>query len=136
MTAKGVKKYVIKNKLTHDNLNVIKKKDRMRHKMNTIRSTKHVIGTYQIQKVTLSCFDDKRYLLDDGITSYAYGNMKIEGGTKEVTIVEECDSNKWVHTSKEYSTCEPVKYEDKPVVAVVIEEETVRLNNPMKLRLR
>jgi hypothetical protein len=53
MTAKGVKKYVIKNKLTHDNFkNVIAKKDRMRHKMNTIRSTKHIIGTYEIQKVT------------------------------------------------------------------------------------
>ena len=48
MTAKGVKKYVIKNKLTHDNFkNVIAKKDRMRHKMNTIRSTKHIIGTYE-----------------------------------------------------------------------------------------
>ena len=131
MTAKGVKRYVIKNKLTHDNFkNVIKKKDRMRHKMNTIRSTKHVIGTYQIQKVTLSCFDDKRYLLDDGITSYAYGNMKIEGGTKEITITESCDSNKWTHTSEEYNVCNPIKHENKPVVAVVIEEEVVRLSNP------
>ena len=130
MTAKGVKKYVIKNKLTHENFkNVIKKKDRMRHKMNTIRSTKHVIGTYEIQKVTLSCFDDKRYLLDDGVTSYAYGNKRIDD-TVEVPIVEACDSDKWVHTSEEYTVCEPVIYESEPVVAVVIEEETVRLSNP------
>jgi hypothetical protein len=131
MTAKGVKKYVIKNKLTHDNFkNVIKKKDRMRHKMNTIRSTKHIIGTYEIQKVTLSCFDDKRYLRNDGVTSYAYGNRRIDNDTVEVPIVEACDSNKWVHTSEEYIVCEPVIYESKPIVAVVIEEETVRLNNP------
>jgi hypothetical protein len=131
MTAKGVKRYVIKNKLTHDNFkNVIKKKDRMRHKMNTIRSTKHVIGTYQIQKVTLSCFDDKIYLLDDEVTSFAYGNRRIVNDTVEVPIVEACDSDKWVHTPEEYTVCEPVIYESEPVVAVVIEEETVRLSNP------
>ena len=56
--------------------------------------------------------------------------MKIEGGTKEITITESCDSDKWVHTSEEYTVCEPVIYESKPVVAVVIEEETVRLSNP------
>ena len=27
--------------------------------MNTIKSTKHSIGTYEMRKVTLSCFDDK-----------------------------------------------------------------------------
>ena len=44
MTAKGVKKYVIKNKLTHENFkDVISSQGRMRHNMNTIRSTKHSI---------------------------------------------------------------------------------------------
>jgi hypothetical protein len=46
--------------------------------MNTIRSKKHNIGTYEMKKITLSCFDDKRYLLEDGVTSYAYGHHKIE----------------------------------------------------------
>jgi hypothetical protein len=46
--------------------------------MNTIRSMKHVIGTYEMRKVTLSCFDDKRFLLEDGVTSYAYGNKNIQ----------------------------------------------------------
>ena len=79
MTAKGVKKYVIRNKLTHENFkNVISSKGRMRHNMNTIRSTKHSIGTYEMRKVTLSCFDDKRYLLEDGVTSYAYGTKNIQ----------------------------------------------------------
>jgi hypothetical protein len=79
MTAKGVKRYVIRNKLTHENfLNVIDTKSIMRHSMNTIRSKKHNIGTYEMKKITLSCFDDKRYLLDDGVTSYAYGHHGIE----------------------------------------------------------
>ena len=25
------------------------------------------LGTYEIEKISLSCFDDKRYVLDDGI---------------------------------------------------------------------
>jgi hypothetical protein len=78
MTAKGVKRYVIRNKLTHENFkDVINTKGRMRHSMNTIRSKKHNIGTYEMKKITLSCFDDKRYLLEDGVTSYAYGNKNI-----------------------------------------------------------
>ena len=32
----------------------------------------HRIGTYDICKISLSCFDDKRYILDDGINSLAY----------------------------------------------------------------
>jgi hypothetical protein len=31
----------------------------------------------EIQKVGLCCYDNKRYLLDDGITSYSYGHYKI-----------------------------------------------------------
>ena len=44
--------------------------------MKTIRSDKHQIGSYELNKVSLSCFDDKRYILDNGIDSYAYGYTK------------------------------------------------------------
>ena len=44
----------------------------MRHKMKRIRSKLHRIGTYNVLKNSLSCFDDKRYILDDGINSLAY----------------------------------------------------------------
>ena len=30
------------------------------------------MGTYEIDKISLSCFDDKRYVLDDGIHTLAY----------------------------------------------------------------
>ena len=36
----------------------------MRHKMKRIQSKKHKLGTYEIDKKSLSCFDYKRYVLD------------------------------------------------------------------------
>ena len=44
--------------------------------MKTIRSQKHQLGSYEINKISLSCFDDKRYIHNNGITSY--GHYKIE----------------------------------------------------------
>ena len=44
----------------------------IRHKMKMIQAKKHKIGTYEIDKISLSCFDDKRYVLDDGVNTLAY----------------------------------------------------------------
>ena len=44
----------------------------IRHRMKRIQAKKHNIGTYEIDKISLSCFDDKRYVLDDGIHTLAY----------------------------------------------------------------
>ena len=41
-------------------------------------SQKHHLGNYEMNKVSLSCFDDKRHIHNNGITSYAYGHYKIE----------------------------------------------------------
>ena len=46
----------------------------VRHKMKRILSELHCAGTYII---SLSCFDDKRYILDYGINSLAYGHKDI-----------------------------------------------------------
>ena len=43
----------------------------MRHKMKRIQSKLHRTGTYEVCKISLSCFDDKRYILGDGINSLA-----------------------------------------------------------------
>ena len=43
----------------------------IRHKMKIIQSKKHKFGTYEIDKISLSCFDDKRYVLDDGSRTLA-----------------------------------------------------------------
>ena len=37
-----------------------------------IQGKKHKIGTYEIKKISLSCFADKRFVLDDGIHTLAY----------------------------------------------------------------
>ena len=44
----------------------------IRHKIKRIQAKKHKIGTNEIDKISLSCFDDKRYVLDDGIHTLAY----------------------------------------------------------------
>ena len=41
-------------------------------KWKEFKQRKHKIGTYEIAKISLSCFDDKRYVLDDGIHTLAY----------------------------------------------------------------
>ena len=40
--------------------------------MRRIQTKKHKLGTYKIDKTSLSCFDDKRYVLDDGIYTLSY----------------------------------------------------------------
>ena len=44
----------------------------IRHKMKRIQAEKHKIGTYEIDKISLSYFDDKRYVLDDSVNTLAY----------------------------------------------------------------
>ena len=44
----------------------------VRHSMKRIQSKLHEIGTYDVFKISLSWFDDIRYILDDGINTLAY----------------------------------------------------------------
>ena len=69
---------VIKNNIRHEDYkNILINNEQMHHKMKTIRSQRHQLGSYKINKVSLSCFDDKRYIHDNGTSSYAYGHYKI-----------------------------------------------------------
>ena len=62
-------------KLRHDLYkDVLFSRKVVRHKMKGILSEKHRVGTYEINKISLSRFDDKRYILKDGINSLAYGH--------------------------------------------------------------
>ena len=45
---------------------------KIRHKMKKIQSKNHKMGTYKISKISLSCFDDKIFVLNDGIHTLAY----------------------------------------------------------------
>ena len=78
-TAKGIKKNIIKNNIKHqDYKNVLLENKQIHHTMKTIRSSKHLLGSYEINKVSLSCFDDKRYILNNGTESSAYGHYKLQ----------------------------------------------------------
>ena len=77
--AKGIKNNVIKNNIKHkDYENILINNKQMHHKIKTIRSQRHQLGSYEINKVSLSCFNDKHYIHDNGGNSYAYGHYKIE----------------------------------------------------------
>ena len=56
----------------------------IRHKMKRIQSKKYKLGTYDITKISLSCFDDKRYVLDDGIYMLAYFHKDSVTSCKEI----------------------------------------------------
>ena len=76
--AKGITKTVTKKQLTHAHyLACLYNTTISKNKINVIRSNNHQLSTYEINKTSLSCYDDKRYILDDGIRSYAYGHYKI-----------------------------------------------------------
>ena len=40
--------------------------------MKRIQSKKHKLRTYEINKISLSCFHNKRYVLDDEIHTLSY----------------------------------------------------------------
>ena len=44
----------------YNTANVLCNKKIVRHKMKRIKSKTHKLGTYEIDKISLSCFDDKR----------------------------------------------------------------------------
>ena len=45
--------------------------------MSGIRSRKHELVTYIGNKKSISCFDDKRYILSDGIITLPFGHKDI-----------------------------------------------------------
>ena len=72
--AKGVNK-----KIKHKEfVGVLFNKKVIRHNMKRIQSKLHRIGTYNICKISLSYFDDKRYVLDDGVNTLAYFHKDIK----------------------------------------------------------
>ena len=52
----------------------------LRHTMKGIKPKNHNLGTYKINetnKISLSCFVDKRYIFKNGINTLAYGHKDI-----------------------------------------------------------
>lgn len=78
LAAKGIKRSFVKNHLNFEiYLNVLKNKEVTRAQFLSFKSTRHTINTVEINKICLSAFDAKRYILEDGISSLAYGHKAI-----------------------------------------------------------
>ena len=53
-------------------VDVLFNKKVIRYNMKRLQRKLHKIRTYNICKIALSCFDDKRYALDNGVNTLAY----------------------------------------------------------------
>ena len=72
--AKGIDK-----KIKHKEfVDVLLGKKVIRHHMKRIQSKLHRVGTNDVYKISLSCFYDKRYVLDDGVNTLAYFHKDIK----------------------------------------------------------
>ena len=49
----------------------------LRHQMRGIKSKNRNLGTYKTNETSLSCFDNKRCILRNGIKTFAYGHKDI-----------------------------------------------------------
>ena len=52
--------------------------------MKRIQNKKHKLGSYETDKISLSCFDDKRYMLDDRIRTLGYFHKDSVTSCKEI----------------------------------------------------
>ena len=74
-TAKGIKKSVVRKNLSHAAYrDVLLKEEVTRATMNLIRSYKHQLFSVTSNKLALSSFDDKRYVLEDKFSTRAHGH--------------------------------------------------------------
>ena len=77
-TAKGICKTAIEKRLRHAEYRECLFKEKILNcKMRTIRSFNHELYSVEIDKIALSPFDDKRYVLDDGQITLALGHVLI-----------------------------------------------------------
>ena len=77
----------------------------LRHKMRRTQGKKHKMGTYEISKILLSVFDDKRFVLNDGIHTLAYFHKDLKNKFTRMIInkkrfkkilIKRRDSHKWL----------------------------------------
>jgi hypothetical protein len=74
-TAKGVKnRYLVKNVMHDAYLRTLRNRTIIHAKYRLFRSRAHRLQTVECRKVALCAYDDKRYVLEDGINTAAYGH--------------------------------------------------------------
>jgi hypothetical protein len=77
--AKGISRAVVKKEIHHDDYRkTLFNGTLMEHQMTLFRSIRHDIFTVNMNKISLSAYDDKRFVCDDGIHTLAYGSCLIK----------------------------------------------------------
>ena len=71
-TGKGINQIAFKNIKHEEYIDVLFNEKVVRYSMKTIQRRLRKIGSYDVCTISLSCFDDKGYVLDDGINTLAY----------------------------------------------------------------
>ena len=71
--AKVIKKNVVVTIIHNEYKDVLLNKKCLRHSMNRIQSNDHRIRTYEINEVSLSCFDEKIYIQKNGCDGFGLG---------------------------------------------------------------
>ena len=71
--AKGVSRNVVATISHNEYKDVLLSTKYLRHSMHRIQSKDHKIGTYEINKISLSCFDDKIFFQNNGCDGLAFG---------------------------------------------------------------
>ena len=70
---KGVNKNVVQTIPHNEYKGILLNKKCLRHSMKRIQSKVHKIRTYEINKISLFCFDDKIYIQNNGYDGLALG---------------------------------------------------------------
>ena len=68
---KNVNRNVVATIIHNEYKDALFNKKCFRHSMNRIQSKDHKTGTYEIKKISLSCFDDKIYIQNNGCDGLA-----------------------------------------------------------------
>jgi len=78
-SAKGIQKRYINDHVRHSHyLGVLRNvKRNMISRFRMFRSTNHVVNTIEMNKVCLCAMDDKRFVLEDGVHTLAYGHYSL-----------------------------------------------------------
>ena len=78
ITAKGVSRsHILKNLKHKDYFHTIQTTKSSYDTFRTTTSQKHAVKTQEVNKLCLSAFDDKRYILPDGGSTLAHGHFRI-----------------------------------------------------------
>ncbi|MES9880481.1 MAG: hypothetical protein ABW185_06315 [Sedimenticola sp.] len=98
--AKGIQKATTEKDLRYEMYeNVLMDKTEILSTMDLIRSRKHNLYCETVTKKSLSPFDDKRYILNDGISSLSYGHYCVNHTSLDPEVCQEYQNRMQCDTS-------------------------------------